>query len=181
MKLYHVTTDFHHNGIIQPRIPLYRNQEEDNTIPRFCVATSIQGCLTAIPNGSNNLANLLEETDNQLLVMEIDTDTLQIPPHAIYTDTTLYQNNLVQDAFVTGEHWITTSFVVPASAMFLITINTWEEVAESIIPYSITLLADDEYDGDYEEAYFDVCGRYCPSLICIESVQYDSQPKQPVY
>ena len=52
-KLYHLSIDNHDGEIFFPRIPS-SYEEENQTIPRVCVSTSIIGCLRAIDPGRWN-------------------------------------------------------------------------------------------------------------------------------
>ena len=53
MKLYHCSLDMNIIKEFKPRIPCdaIRLDSEDDIIPRICLSTSIEGCLSATPWG----------------------------------------------------------------------------------------------------------------------------------
>lgn len=107
MLLYHVTVDRRHNGIFEPRLP--ENVEvydEDQTTPRICVSDSIEGCLSSMPNGGEDLHDLLESNDSMIKVFIFDTDKLNIRDEDIVPPKMLKEKYNVKDAEVTGEHWL---------------------------------------------------------------------------
>lgn len=129
-KLYHISTDIHHNGVFTPRIPKDRFDFENDTIPRICVSDSIEGCLSALPR-------IFEVEDGNrmyLQVVEIDVDVLKIPREAILTPMQLYRRGYLDDALITNEHWITVPFEVPASARRIVQCSFIETSSRFAIP-----------------------------------------------
>ena len=170
---YHVSTNLTHPGIFKPRIPSFRHKDsEDDVIPRVCVAPSIEGCLTAIPEGGMQLGELCWDQRYYFLVFRIDTQKLGIPQNNIITSDELFKKDLVRDAEITNEHWITTSFVVPAEDRFLILVDNWAEESADVIPYEIYQIADKKYEGDYFDAYQDIYGAFIPCATSIENLIY---------
>lgn len=122
MLLYHVTSDLNHNGVFIPRIP--ENVEiydEDETTPRICVSNSIEGCLTSMPNGGDDLSNLLEYCDNKLKVFVFDTNKLGINDENIINSKLLVDKYRVHDAILTGEHWLLNPVSLTESSIINIT------------------------------------------------------------
>lgn len=172
----HISTDLKHNGVFKPRIPSCRHQDhEDAVIPRISVAPSIEDCLTAIPDGGMNLERLNLERRGLYLLMTIDTEKLGITENDIITSETLYQKDLVRDADITNEVWITKEFRVPKEDMQIIKVTDWDEVAHDVIPHSIIEIADKKYEGDYLTAYQDIYEDYVPCSVGIENVKYYSE------
>jgi hypothetical protein len=170
---YHVSTDVHHSGVFEPRIPSCRHkQAEDSSIPRISVAPSIEDCFTAIPNGGSHLDVLNMERRGYYLIFRIDTEKLGISEEHIISSDTLFQKDLVRDAEITNEHWITTPFVVPDEDRFMIKLISWEETAHDVVPYKIYQIAEEKYDGDYIEAYMDIYKEHVPSSVGIIDLQY---------
>jgi hypothetical protein len=170
---YHVSTDVHHSGVFEPRIPECRHKDqEDSTTPRISVAPTIEDCFTAIPNGGSHLEELNMEQRGYYLVFRIDTEKLGISEEHIISSDFLFQNDLVRDAEITNEHWITTPFVVPEEDRFMIKLISWEEVAHDVIPYKIYQIAEKKYDGDYAEAYMDIYQEHVPCSVGIVDLQY---------
>lgn len=138
-----------------PAIPESRMQEEDAVTKRICVATTVEGCFSALPSGGSRINNLVEKVGGVFRVFHIDTDACGIPEEAIWSDAYLYENDLVPDAEHTGECWILKPFTCDES--HLIMIDSFEEESADIIPYPVMQLMIDE-DMDYYDAYEDVFG-----------------------
>ena len=127
---YHVSTDITHNGEFIPRVPSFRHGDsEDSTTARVCVSTSIEGCLSAIPNGGSGLDYLRMEQRGYFQVFKIDTDKLGIGESDVVLSEELYEKDSVRDANFTDEVWITTPFIVPMEdrelMLFLILFINW--------------------------------------------------------
>lgn len=170
---YHVSTNIYHNGVFEPRIPQYRHKEqEDDKICRVSVAPTIEDCLTAIPNGGSRLEEFNEYQRGYYLIFKIDTDKLGIQEEYIIQSEFLYEKDLVRDADVTNEIWITTSFVVPEEDRFLIHLSDWMETPLDILPYSIYAIADEKFEGDYLRAYCEVYNELVPCSVGITNPNY---------
>lgn len=120
MELYHISLDLEHNGIFELRIPenAHFYGEESHT-PRICFASSLEGCLTALPLGVYNLAERLEESENIIKVFKLDLSKYNIPNHNVISPETLFSKKYVSDARVTGEHWITKSLKFQTEDFYL--------------------------------------------------------------
>lgn len=176
---YHVSIDPLHNGHFLPRIPSCRHKEhEDDCTKRVSVGRTIEDCLTAIPNGGGEFDRLNLFLRGYYRVFRIDTEKLQIPTDLIITSDELYEKDLVRDSGETGEHWILTEFHVPEEDTFLIHVTNWDESPFDVLPYSIFQIAEDQYDGDYLEAYEDIYQEYVPCSVRIENLSYDTVHKQ---
>lgn len=111
--LYHVSTDLsQHIKIFTPRIP---NQEkrlegENETIPRICVAKSIEDCLSAMPDGGYYFEN--SQKPNKIRVYEFDEATIK--PGNLIASADLYFSEYVLDAWVTGEYWVVQQDLIPS-------------------------------------------------------------------
>lgn len=110
--LYHVSTDTSRViPIFIPRIPNknQRMEGENETIPRICVAKSIEDCLTAMPNGGYFLTS--EHKPKRIRVYEFDEEVVQ--EGNLIKPTDLYFSEYVLDAWVTGEYWVVGQNLVP--------------------------------------------------------------------
>ncbi len=171
----HISTDLKFKGNFYPRIPMTISKNEDKTIDRICVAKTLEGAFTAIPDGGSRLENYLE-TEYIFRLFLIDLNKLKISPEYILDSEYLYESELVPDAQLTTEHWITTPFSVPKSDSFIIKINDWNEESCDLIPYHITTLAETEYDGEIYEAFEDFLGHSnFPCITLINNISFISE------
>lgn len=107
--VFHVTPEKHADGQIwKPRVPDYLdpyNPEEtgfeDNTTPRICFSTSIEGCLNGIT------VNLPRQNPDQFDKMYIYIPEKPWKEYKHKTNKELVKEKLVYDANVTREVWIT--------------------------------------------------------------------------
>lgn len=119
---YHVSLDLSHNGNFSPKVPRDRYTTEDSYTKRICVSDSIAGCLNAIPDG----LLFTEEYHGYFKLFEINTEELGISDNEIVQPLSLYENNGVYDALLTGEHWILSGFNVPKEKQFICNLM-WHE------------------------------------------------------
>lgn len=119
---YHISLDLSHNGNFSPKVPRDRYTTEDSYTKRVCVSDSIAGCLNAIPDG----LLFTEEYHGYFKLFEIETDKLGISNNEIVQPLSLYENNGVYDALLTGEHWILSAFNVPKEKQFICNLM-WHE------------------------------------------------------
>ncbi|MBQ8998707.1 MAG: hypothetical protein IJ086_08500 [Clostridium sp.] len=165
----HISSDLSEDNYFYPRIPDTIREDENSEINRVCVAKTLEGALTAIPNGAGRLDTYLEHSSYYFKVFIIDTEKLGI--NKIMSSEELYKSDYVRDAEITGEHWILEPFEVPQEDIFYIRLNNWDENETDIVPYKIYELSEtDEYEGDYEEAYYDVYGHCIPYICAIEKI-----------
>ena len=170
---YHVSTELTHSGKFEPRIPDNRHKEsEDSETPRVCVAPTIEDCLTAIPMGGMMLDELCMEMRNYFLVFKIDTEKIGISEADIVSSQTLFEKDIVRDAEMTSEHWITVPFTVPEEDRFIISISSWDEEPYDVIPFSIYEIADKEFEGDYLDAYEAIYNDFIPCSTQIKDIKY---------
>lgn len=173
---YHLSTDLYHNGSFVPRIPQNRHLEaEDEITPRISVAPSIENCLTAIPNGGIRLDSLNFDLRGYYLIFKIDTEKLGITEDQIVDSKTLFEKDLVRDADITEENWITVPFVVSHEDQFIINLSSWDEDSADVIPHAIYVLAEEEFEGDYFEAYEDEIGGNIPCCVVIQNAEYTKE------
>lgn len=145
MILYHVSTDLTKDGYFYPRMPEIMALWEDNTNMRVCVSTSIEGCISAIPN---SIKGVLNKNNSVCKVFRIDTEKLGIPRVDIIDSLELYTDDCVRDAEVTKEHWIMSKFIVPQEDIFYIRINGYESKEIEVIPSFIYLEASESNYAD---------------------------------
>lgn len=176
MAIYkHVSTDLKHSGWMEARVPNNRfHGGEDETKPRVCVAPTIADCLTAIPGGGMRLDELNISQRGYYLVMTINTEKLGIRDEDIMTTEVLYEQDLVRDADITNEVWITTSFQVPPEDMEVIQLSNWREDVEDVVPYHVYQLAEEKFEGDIIEAYEETFQERVPCVGVITDLSYTS-------
>ena len=106
--VFHVTADKHVDGQVwQPRVPEYLDPYnpaetgfEDNTTPRICVSTSIEGCLNGIT------VNLPRQNPDQFDKLYVYIPEKPWKQYKHKTNKDLVKGKLVYDANVTREVWI---------------------------------------------------------------------------
>jgi hypothetical protein len=170
----HVGTHLKHNGEFAPRIPSCRHQgaEDDSTL-RVSVGLTLDDCFTAIPGGGGRLDELNIERRGYYWVYKIDTKKLGMKEDQIVSAEELYEKDLVRDANFTNEHWIINkSFTVPEQDRFMIRLVGWQESPEDVIPHALYQLADEEYEGDYCQAYEDQHDENVPCSIRVFDMEY---------
>lgn len=109
---------------LYPRIPSNRKKGEDGKTPRICVSSSIEGCLSAVPWGGVNLAEIFNE-DESALIRVYEFDVSEVGLDNIIPPDYLFQTDKVRDAYENGEHWITKR--VDPSKTYLIKLRGYEE------------------------------------------------------
>lgn len=103
--LYHVTMNLEtEEKEFIPRIPKYRCKDEDNTIPRVCVCTTLEGAVGAFPYKRYFVNEYSWVRD------EIYLTYYKIPVNDLEYKTDEELKELVPDAHITKEHWILNSF-----------------------------------------------------------------------
>lgn len=150
-KLYHVSFSCDIIETFQPRVPLHRCKDEDGATERICLSDSIEGCLTASPDGGGSLCSILWEGGSSLIrVYEFDINNIDskniVPPEY------LYQKDLVRDAIVTREHWVVNQDLVP-SETYLIKLHDYDEGYPDNISYEnyvAGMIADEEGKRDFD-------------------------------
>lgn len=172
MILYHVSTDLKKDNDFYPRRPMFILDGEDGKTERICASPSIELCLSAIPFGGKHLHILNEKQHGFYKVFRIDTDKLQIKDENIVNWETLFNEEYVPDAEWTKEHWITTDFTVPDEDVFLIQVQYWNEKSCDLIPNPIRKLAEEEFDGDFSQAYEEVMNDVPKCITIIENTEY---------
>ena len=97
IHLYHISQiDLGSKILMQPKVPKFKTQGEDNTIPRICCCTSIPGCIHAI----NNIPELIDISKTlDLYAYEANVDAKYIIQPS---------DKLLPDVWITGEMWVTT-------------------------------------------------------------------------
>lgn len=97
IHLYHISQiDLGSKILMQPKVPKFKTQREDNTVPRICCCTSIPGCIHAI----NNIPELIDISKTlDLYAYEANVDAKYIIQPS---------DKLLPDVWITGEMWVTT-------------------------------------------------------------------------
>lgn len=135
MKLYHVSTNLNHSGVFYPRTPNERHIEhEDASYNRIALCENIKGCMTCLQTRGKSYNDVILETRGYFKVFEVDTKKLRIPKMCIVESNELYEKDLVRDALITNEHWITSSFQVPDKNAYIINVEDWELFLRPISP-----------------------------------------------
>lgn len=149
---YHVSKEILSNNKFIPRIPLFRESDENSEIKRVCVSKSLGGCITSMPQGEKAFSTLVGYTGGLLKVYKIDTEKLNISPSSIIDTEVLYKGNYVKDSFVTNECWITEEFEVPEEDVFYINPYQWITDEVENVSYELRCLAEEKFDNDLRSA-----------------------------
>lgn len=121
LHLFHISNDIRNTiSIFEPVIPNHRMPNEDSSIPRICVSTSVEGCIKGHPYALmyTNVAH--ENYLNELDIMEKEHYLLEhglsgvlckvyhfeVDKEIVKTDLELIEEGLVPDAKQSQEHWI---------------------------------------------------------------------------
>ena len=112
--------------VFVPRIPHRRMLNENDTTPRICLSTSIEGCFSAAPWGADSLS--YQPKYIVYRVYEFHED--KIPKDHIYTTKKLMKEHLVPDAEYTDELWIVGQTLRPDNMYYIILDNYETYVAE---------------------------------------------------
>lgn len=175
--LYHVSFDLSHPGIFTPRVPDSRRRGEDAVNARVCVSDTLDGCLTASPQGGQNLSESLLETDDEVKIFVIDTEKLGLTLEDVLFPEELYRNGQVDDALLSGEHWILSEFVVPPEDQSIVHILSVEDGHwMPLIPFEVKSALEAkginmENEKEVEEAYEKLCGEEMEHLCIIQEIE----------
>lgn len=97
--LYNVSFNTHKcDPVLTPKIPITAGYDEDETIPRVCLADSIEHCIQAIASQHRRL-----RVGTEIVIRSINTD--QLNPILITTPNELFIQQLVPDAIENQEYW----------------------------------------------------------------------------
>lgn len=150
-KLYHVSFQCDIVDEFYPRIPENRHSIENSEIGRICLSSSIERCLSAVPNGGVNLENIFWEDGSSLIrVYEFDIKDLNL--NNLVSPEYLYQKNLVVDAEINQEYWIVNQNLAP-SKTYLIKLIDYEEGCSDEISYEDYVLgirSEEEGNSDFD-------------------------------
>lgn len=146
---YHVSTSIEHNGHFIPSIPQHRMKGENSTIPRICVAKTIEDCFTGLSVGNSYLRTYIEEETPFFKIFKIDTNKLEIPTDKIINDKEICLNKWVPDVEVTRECWITTDFFVPEEDVTILCIQDFSEKEITYMNGLYKEIVNKQYQGDY--------------------------------
>ena len=108
-KLYHLSFSKVKNNLFVPRVPEIRLEGEDCNVLRICFSETIEGCISAMPNGVGSIKGLVilnEEDISCCGVYLYELDLSKIKKDNIITPKELMEKGLVPDALQTGEYWI---------------------------------------------------------------------------
>lgn len=170
---YHVSKNLISGNKFVPRIPLFKESDENNTIERICVSKTLGGCLTSMPQGEKGFSQVIGYTGGLLKVYKIDTDKLNISHSSIIDTEVLYRKDYVRDSFVTEECWITESFEVPKEDIFYINPYYWEFTKVDNVFHGLRVLAEKQFNNNLQEAWESQYGyRNLSSVQKIDNINY---------
>jgi hypothetical protein len=179
MKLYHLSRDINHDGELTPFRPLNPAEWEDRNTKRICFSDSLAGCMMSIPDGGYNfdMLNIQEDffgsSERTWKLFIIDTEEYNIEDSNIIYPEELYKKDLVRDARLTKEHWVTKPVQVKEKDTYIIKIRTWMDVGvKDLVEYKIWKEAVDG-DGHLERVYHKYHpDEKIPSIVEIDLVEY---------
>lgn len=111
LMFYHVSMDTSDIvDVFTPRIPTEQSriEGEDRTVPRICVAKTIEDCLTGFPEGGYKL-----EGNCPMLIRVYEFEEDDIVKENVVKAAELFLANIVPDAWITGEHWVINQNIKP--------------------------------------------------------------------
>lgn len=98
MKLYNITYNLDDTtNILIPKVPHSAGETEDKTIPRVCLADSLEHCLQALGSHYRDLSDGV-----CILIREVEVDENDI---YLVNPLTLKKDNKVPDALENNEYW----------------------------------------------------------------------------
>lgn len=98
MKLYNITYNLEDTStMLIPKIPYSVGDGEDRTIPRVCLADSLEHCLQALGSANRDLTK-----GTCILIREVDVDENS---KYLKKPLTLKESNKVVDALENNEYW----------------------------------------------------------------------------
>lgn len=118
---FHISKGFNDIPLFEPRVPQTTCRQENDSIPRICVAKSLEGCLMAHPEGVYYFSDFPKEPYfNFYDLLEVKhtllTDFKSGQFYTVYhfdvahlkelSNEELVSSDLVWDAKFTGESWI---------------------------------------------------------------------------
>lgn len=127
-----------------PRIPSETLKDENITIPRICVSSSIEGCLNAVPWGGHYLDYFPECQIIRVYVFETDN---------YLTPEELVENKYVADALYNNEFWILDE-IQPLDMFYISNISYTHKVIEFENGKTHTILENIKYD-EIEDVFQD--------------------------
>lgn len=118
MKFFHVSMDLKlGEKEFIPRIPAYRCKNENDTIKRVCVCSSLEGAIGAFPYKHTLVKNVMDNgNEGYLTVYEVPSEEVK---HL--TDSEI--KDFVPDSHLTKEHWVLNSFKSKAELIKIKTIE----------------------------------------------------------
>lgn len=172
LMFYHVSMDT--SDIVEtftPRIPTEQSriEGEDRSVPRICVAKSIEDCLTGFPEGGYKL-----EQNCPLLIRVYEFEEADIPKENIIRAPELFLNNIVPDAWITGEHWIINQSIQPKQS-YLIQIK---EVEIKDAPFITPAMFEEAIvKGSSVQQVVDVLDNWSSAMVArVEKLRYRKMP-----
>lgn len=144
MKLYHVSLDTEERYVFTPKLPNIPQMDEEMITPRICLSDSIEGCLSAVAWGGLDFEDLFDEDywSAPIMVYEFEEEPTVGPEY-------LYENDLVRDAELTQEYWVTGRKIVPTNS-YLIRVSGYEMEVHDNVSYE-DLLEVASGEVDYED------------------------------
>lgn len=141
---YHLSMNIEHTGSFQVRVPEVRMQDEDHTTERICVSESVVGCLNAFPD------SVERSPGAYIKVFEIIPEELGFSTENLLSPEYLYENDLVNDALLTREYWVTKSFEVPKERQSIIKLSYIEQSLRLVLPYPQVVSLNNTYQKEIE-------------------------------
>lgn len=147
MELYHVSADINRiHNIFVPRIPLDRMEGENITTSRICVSKTIEGALSAFPEGGLRLDSLYDCRTESIIIRVYE---FEVSKKNIIDDKILYEKGWVNDANLTQECWIIKN--IKPQEIYDIEIKNFQEGIADLLTYSQLKSIKD--GADYEDVW----------------------------
>lgn len=126
--LYNVSFNTHNlDPVLTPKIPKTVGHDENNTIPRVCLADSIEHCIQALAPQNRKLYSGAE-----IVIRSIDTN--QLKKQLISTPLELFKQRLVPDAIENQEYWYKNKITCNIAIKKIKTFDFHHDLAWSCVP-----------------------------------------------
>lgn len=167
-KLYHISFDLKHTGEFFPRIPEDTFDFECKETKRICASDTIEGCLGAVPD----TFRIEDEEIKYIKIFEIIPAELGLLEKDVISSEVLYKKGLLHDSIITGEHWITKPFKVPANRQTIHKMCGVECFSKLALPFKLAEQLKTKYYNEILEFKEDFIGDLESTISHLDVVNY---------
>lgn len=132
--LYHVSFERIPNQTLYARIPRVRTFLEEDKTPRISMSTSIEKCITSMPDGitaAEKMIKLLKDTNLPAVLYVYTIDETSIEPKELLLPSEIVDN--VPDAVVNQEYWILSESIKCTEHVIKVDMIKYKDIEVDII------------------------------------------------